>query len=130
MSEDRTAPDGRGGTTEGDETGLDVPSPVPAERSLSASELDVLFELLADSQRRELLAYLVDADDGVASFSDLIDRVADAEDAADREVAISIRHAHLPKLADAGVVEYDERSETVRYRGDPALADWLDAVRE
>ena len=131
MSEDRTPADG-GGATEGNETGLDVQASVPAERSVSANDLDSLFELLANRHRRRLLAYLVETDDGVATFSELIDHVAgvDSEDADEREVAISIHHTHLPKLADEGVVEYDDRSETVRYRGGPLVADWLDVVGE
>ena len=32
-------------------------------------------------------------------------------------VAISLHHATLPKLADAGLIEYDPRSHTARYSG-------------
>ena len=30
------------------------------------------------------------------------------------DIAISLHHATLPKLADAGLIEYDPRSKTVR----------------
>jgi Mn-dependent DtxR family transcriptional regulator len=32
-------------------------------------------------------------------------------------IAISLHHATLPKLADAGLIEYDPRSNTARYSG-------------
>jgi hypothetical protein len=32
-------------------------------------------------------------------------------------VTISLHHATLPKLADAGLIEYDPRSNTARYSG-------------
>jgi len=39
-------------------------------------------------------------------------------------VAISLHHATLPKLADAGLIEYDPRSNTARYGGfQPGEAD-------
>jgi len=33
------------------------------------------------------------------------------------DIAISLHHSTLPKLDDAGLIEYDPRSTTVRYRG-------------
>jgi hypothetical protein len=32
-------------------------------------------------------------------------------------IAISLHHATLPKLADAGLLEYDPRTNTARYSG-------------
>jgi len=32
-------------------------------------------------------------------------------------IAVSLHHATLPKLADAGLLEYDPRSKTARYSG-------------
>lgn len=44
------------------------------------------------------------------------------------EAAISLRHADLPALADAGIVDYDPRSATVRYDGDDLVSELLEAV--
>ena len=89
------------------------------------SSNDLLFELLADRRRRHILHCLIDQPDGVAEFTDLVDAVVDHEpetDAGDREtVRTRLYHVHLPKLAEAGVIDYDTRSETVRYSQQPLL---------
>ncbi|UPV73038.1 hypothetical protein M0R89_10800 [Halorussus limi] len=96
-------------------------------------DLDDLFEVLADGQRRQLLAYLDSTDDDVAAFSELVDHVAEESGAVsnddDERVAVNLHHNHLPKLEDANVVEYDPRSETVRYRGGPVVSDWVEMAR-
>ena len=114
---------------------------VTDERTMPTSDLDELFEVLADGQRRQILAYLDDIDDDVAAFSELIEHVADdsvgestdapAEESTDarKRVAVSLHHNHLPKLSAAGIVEYDVRSETVRYRGGPVVAEWVELAR-
>ena len=85
---------------------------------------DLLFELLAD-RRRHILHCLTDQPDGVAGFTDLVDAVVGHEpetDAGDREtVRTNLYHVHLPKLAEAGVIDYDTRSETVCYSQQPLL---------
>lgn len=96
---------------------------------MTAADLDALFEVLADRERRCILECLEENDDDIAAFSDLIERVADSEDPTDAErerIAVSLHHTHLPKLADADLVEYDTRSETVRYRGGSVVGDWID----
>ena len=90
---------------------------------------DLLFELLADRRRRHILQCLTDQPDGVAEFTDLVDAVVGHEsetDAGDREtVRTSLYHVHLPKLAEAGVIDYDMRSEAVRYSEQPLLEECL-----
>ncbi|WP_438267423.1 DUF7344 domain-containing protein [Haladaptatus halobius] len=39
-------------------------------------------------------------------------RVAEVESV--KQAQITLRHQHLPKLADHGIIEYDQWSETVR----------------
>lgn len=76
---------------------------------------DQAFHLLGDSTRRRALAALR-ATDGAMSLDELAEAtVSRAEDAtsgvisADRRerTVASLHHCHLPKLDDAGVVEYD-----------------------
>lgn len=76
---------------------------------------DQAFDLLGDGTRRRALAAL-QATDGAISLDELAEATASrAEDvtpgelSADRweRTAASLHHCHLPKLADAGVVDYD-----------------------
>lgn len=44
------------------------------------------------------------------------------------QLAVKLVHSHLPKLAEYGVIEYDPRSGTVRYRPDEQVETVLDAL--
>ncbi|QCC60429.1 hypothetical protein NP511_00285 [Natrinema thermotolerans] len=110
--------------------------------------LDLVFDLLSNRRRRYALYYLNQQSDGVATVAALaqnvvaFERIAaedadrdsarsppdrDADPADEREtVRVELRHVHLPKLEDAGVLEHDRRSETVRYWGQPSLEEWLE----
>lgn len=94
--------------------------------------LDVVFDVLANQRRRFVLYHLHDSTDGIATIDEIAAYVAsleesDAEPAEHRlHVVTSLQHMHLPKLEDAGVVEYDQRSETVRYWRQPSLEEWLE----
>ncbi|WP_435175065.1 DUF7344 domain-containing protein [Halorussus sp. AFM4] len=82
--------------------------------------LDALCDLFADYRRRTAYLTLVAHDD--LSLPDLADEVAVAE--RDRplqeidpddvlEVYLSLYHTHVPKLADAGLVDYDQEADYV-----------------
>lgn len=90
---------------------------VPADRSL-----DLVFGLLADRRRRFVLACLADRT-GSTSRRELARAIAVREnespidevpDEVVENVAVSLAHKHLPKLAEAGVVEYDQVRGLVR----------------
>lgn len=84
--------------------------------------------VLSKRRRRTVLRLLLDAPDGVASLEGLADRLADHEREAERapgrdhrqRLLVGLHHVDLPKLAEAGALEYDPRSRTVRYHGDDA----------
>jgi DNA-binding transcriptional ArsR family regulator len=78
---------------------------------------------LADDQRRELLSHLVERDcKGGVRVSDLADRVSDGDEDEDC-VYTRLRHVHLPRLADGGIVSYDRSAETVRLADDTSLVE-------
>ena len=87
----------------------------------SGDETETLIDAFAHRRRRLVLAVL-DARPESVEFEALVDVVAVREgdetgvvDVGDRErVRISLYHWHLPKLADAGLVEYDRESGRVR----------------
>lgn len=87
--------------------------------------LDSAFRCLADERRRHILGYFRDSDDDTASFDDLVDHVIEREGQSptpDRErVVIDLYHRHLPILADHGVIDVDDRTESVRYTGDERI---------
>lgn len=85
------------------------PVEAPPRTSLSTDEL---FSVLADDRRRQILQYLADHDR--TTVTDIVDSIAVEADASTRaRIAVSLVHTHLPKLADAGVLEYDERTKSV-----------------
>ncbi|WP_226041873.1 hypothetical protein [Natrinema sp. DC36] len=113
--------------------------------------LDLVFDLLSDSRRRYALYYLNDQPDGVATIEKLTKNVIalerstgtdeemtaktgtvsghDPEDgSADQRASVrmELQHIHLPKLEDAGILEHDTRSETVRYWSQPSVEEWLE----
>ena len=93
--------------------------------------LDALFTALADRHRRRAISYFPVQGDDVASVDDLITFAHDGGSRSDRHrLEVLFHHAALPKLADLGLVEYDPRSGTVRYRGPRVLEQVLDVVEE
>lgn len=104
-------------------------------RPTTPIDADAAFDILADSERRAMLTCLEATADGTATTTELIDCICrrqedEASDVPARDrVALHVHHNHLPKLADAGVVEHDRRTETVRYRGSSFLEALLDAGR-
>jgi hypothetical protein len=76
---------------------------------------DRAFDLLRDGTRRRVLRTLRETDGAMAlgelaAAADARDEGVPAEEISmDRRerTAVSLHHCHLPKLADAGVVEYD-----------------------
>lgn len=107
----------------------------PAGSSGPAStknRLDALFAVLADERRRRVVRYFQTAEDDVASVDDLIKHTAEGETVGPTRAQLvqTFHHVTLPKLADKGVVEYDDRSRTVRYRGPRVLERMLTVVTE
>ena len=125
MSDDATGPN------DGDSSGVRNAS---AE---SNATLNATFDLLSSRRRRYALYHLDAASVDVFDLDELVDAVVEWERATDsgdddgddaahrRRVAVSLHHEHLPKLADAGVVDYDARSRTVRFRDADDLAAYL-----
>ncbi|WP_254534680.1 DUF7344 domain-containing protein [Halomarina litorea] len=82
--------------------------------------LDEWFDLLADPWRRRALSLLWDHH--TVSLADVADEVAvadhgtpitDVPAASVLDVYLSLYHDHVPPLAEAGVVEYDQETDTL-----------------
>lgn len=77
-----------------------------------------LLSALSHDYDRGVVRYFRESTDDTASLYELAENVADhrtegTPDSSER-VATRLHHVGLPKLADAGVVDYDQRSKTVR----------------
>lgn len=76
--------------------------------------LDTLYALLADRRRRTVLSILA-ARDRSMTVSDLASAILEFDDADAgsgyedelTRIGVALVHVHLPRLADAGIVEYD-----------------------
>lgn len=69
---------------------------------------------------RVVLQYFRSNPTDVATVDDLADYICENDDSADAEsdVRIRLHHSTLPKLGNAGLLDYDERTNTARFRGE------------
>lgn len=87
---------------------------------------DSVIDCLAAERRRIVLAVLEGRTEPMAR-ADLAREVARRESTGEpsddevKTVLVSLHHVHLPKLANAGLVEYNGTDEPVSYRGHPEL---------
>ena len=77
------------------------------ESHLSTSELDTVFKNLCDRHRRIILLLVQSGD--IETKTDLLSH--DAWDTAVSEVALV--HRHLPKLHEAGYIEWNRQTDTI-----------------
>ncbi|MFD1563703.1 hypothetical protein ACFR99_09100 [Haloarchaeobius amylolyticus] len=91
------------------------------EPDAAAETLDDVFSLLADQRRRLLLSVMRNYGEEV-TLPDAAEEVAARETghtvrniSAERvtEVYLSLYHDHLPRLVDAGLLEYDQERDLV-----------------
>jgi hypothetical protein len=75
---------------------------------------ETTFELLSSSERREIIVTLYES--GSVERDSLAKTLAagesDADEDARRRTRISLHHNHLPRLAEAGLVVYDDETVT------------------
>lgn len=99
------------------------------------SDPDSIFDLLGNRRRRIVCAHVFTSAEDVHGLGELADQIAEwerdseavsASDDHRERVVVDLHHCQLPKLADAGLVEYDARSRTVRYRE----SGWAGDVRD
>ncbi|UPV76059.1 helix-turn-helix domain-containing protein [Halorussus limi] len=96
------------------------------ENPVSESGLDRIFTALSDPRRRVVVQYFLNTSDDVATVTDLARYVSDRVEDGFESVVVALHHKDVSKLAEAGIVEYDLRTETVEYVGPPFVAELLD----
>ncbi|KTG10625.1 hypothetical protein AUR64_08140 [Haloprofundus marisrubri] len=102
--------------------------------------MDEAFDALSNRRRRDVLYYLHQADGGRVDVCDIADTMTawevecleTVESDHFRSLLVSLRHVHLPKLAEIGALSYDRDQDTVEQSDSPVIHDWVDlaAVEE
>lgn len=103
----------------------------------SHKSLDRVFEILSDHRRRYVLYYLNNPQKQTVTLDELADQVCTWErewigrtnklKGNHREnIRIQLHHIHLPKMDDAGAIDYDPRSQTVRSHTAESLLELID----
>ena len=107
----------------------EITSVTASEESDGLSK-DVIFELLKNRRRREVLQYLLDREETV-TLGELAEQIAAWENdttvnalSSDqrKRVYVALYQTHLPKMDDAGIIDYDQD------RGLIALSDNADLL--
>lgn len=99
-------------------------------RLSAADEQDDLLALLATKEYRDTLSELRTRAGDVTSLTTLAADTPTRASAGTAVTALRLHHMILPKLADAGLVQYDSDERTVRYRGNEAQEALLDRIQE
>lgn len=123
-------------SSNGDDTS---PSFDPGISGQDDRSIDKLFGALADRRTRYVVYWLESQSVTVIELDTLADSVAEleveaelADDFADhrQKVPIDLHHKILPKLDDAGVLDYDSRLHTIRYWDDERMHNRISASLE
>lgn len=88
---------------------------VTMSHTTSPTSLDVMFDGLANSYRRRILLEIADhnpRDEDEFSPETFTSDAADNDEL--KQMRAQLFHTHLPKLADAGYIEWDPETETIR----------------
>lgn len=108
---------------------VDLEGPWPFTRSLT-----VVCEMLSKPERRAVLYYLRDQDESV-SLDTLVADVCQMESMSrfggqsgnHEELELRLVHNHLPRLSDAGIIEFD--TDEIRYTAAPEFDACLQHIR-
>jgi hypothetical protein len=94
----------------------------------TTGEINRRFALLDQYERRCIIHFLREAESDHVSVSEVARHLQEQDPTPDDrdELAIALHHTHLPKLAALGALDFDARSETVRYNGDELVESLLE----
>lgn len=102
------------------------------QEEASRPSVSTVFDVLADERRRHVLYYLIEHAGGEAGVADVAAHLRSVESSApsaDPEtIRTELHHRHLPRMEEAGLVDYDAPEAKIRYLGDPLVEDCLALV--
>lgn len=99
------------------------------QHSTHPDTIDELLTLLANKYCRSTVAYFRDSSEAVASVEDIANEMSEKDRRGADQVGLQLHHSVLPRLADAGTLTYDPKTNTVRYRGHAKLEALLDGIQ-
>jgi DNA-binding transcriptional ArsR family regulator len=95
---------------------------LPMNSNIHSVPTNKVLALVSDQTRRRLIRHLIASNDETVEVNDLIrdlrrdqSNSTHTSHSTSTHLRIELQHVHLPKLDEAGVVDYDSRSTTVRY---------------
>lgn len=97
--------------------------------------LDTTLEILANNDRRAIIEYLRDAADQTATIDELANYLISQKSKQSEEypghdhIQTTLHHIHIPKLVDAGLIDYDARNQKIRYWGSDRLERWHERIQ-
>jgi hypothetical protein len=108
-------------------------SGIPDGENIPPSTLDPLLGILRDPLRRRTVRFCAPASDRPFEFDGLVDHLArgdglTADSRTREEIAIDLHHRHLPKLAEAEVIEFAPKSGIIRYLGSELIEGWIQRI--
>lgn len=114
-------PNTNNGNANGDDNG----------NGFESTSLNRLLKAVVDQRRRNVLYTLENRGDDVTPLDELADEITSQDTEFDEtaKVRMTLHHKDLPKLDEFGLLEYDSRSGTIRYRGGNAIGDFLDHLQ-
>lgn len=84
-----------------------------------------ILSALSHEYNRSVVNYFRESPECIASLDELADYVATEASSngvkSSEQVAIHLHHSGLPKIADAGILDYDPQTKAVRRRDHPLL---------
>jgi len=92
--------------------------------------IDELLTLLANQHCRATLSYFQGAPDDVASVQELVNEIHKEDHGGTKQFTLRLHHSILPRLADTEAIDYDARTQTIRYHGHSELEQLLDSISE
>lgn len=102
---------------------MSTPQPIVTDR---------MFQALGDERRRKVLQYLQTHGDAPIPLQTLAENLSQpAGDASDvKTLTIELHHHHLPKLDEAGLLDYDVEARTVTADGGSLIGDLLGSIED
>ena len=106
------------------------------DQSRSTLDVDTILELLSHYHRRTVLRTLSEHTEDVVEFDVVIDELAAIESdeggdsVEESKITSTLLHQHCPKLREAGIIDYDVRSDEIRYYGNERIEIALELITE